>query len=80
MFTDRGVSGRRKRQVPTFTPIRFSELNFTDEQRDICGTDRACLFDLAVTGSKEFAMGTMETGNSFNKQVSELSECMILLI
>ena len=70
-------TGRRRRQVETFTPILFSSLNFTDEQRDVCGEDHACLYDLAVSGSEEFAMATKRSDDEFNKQVSELSRCII---
>ena len=74
MFKDSEQTGRRRRQVQTFTPILFSELNFTDEQREICGEDHGCLYDLAVSGSEVFAVATKESSDDFNKQVSELSK------
>lgn len=74
MMFEKPYTERRKRQLETFTPVFSSELNFTDEERALCGDDHACLFDLAVTGSKEFAMTTLDRGETFSKEVSELSE------
>lgn len=72
MFKDPELPSQKKRQA--FMPVFPNQLNYTDEQRALCGDDHACLFDYAVTGSVSFAMTTLDSGKNFTKQVSELSK------
>jgi hypothetical protein len=45
----------------TITPTTLADFNVTDEQKDFCDNDDACLFDLVVTGDEDLAMQTLET-------------------
>ena len=54
-----------------FVGVTLEELNFTQEQRDMCNNDDSCLFDLAVTGDEEFANTTLEASEE-NTKVQEL--------
>ena len=57
--------GRRKRQSfsdfqnVTVDPIFVDELNFTDEQRELCNNDTQCLVDLVVTNDVNIALMTL---------------------
>ena len=55
----------------SFVGVTLEELSFTQEQRDMCNNDDACLFDLAVTGDEEFANTTLEASVE-NTKVQQL--------
>ena len=75
-------SSRKKRQTPGTDDCipaevcenapNFEDLNFTDAQRQFCNDIESCLYDLAVTGSEEFA------GNSrdFDSNKTETTEIL----
>ena len=72
MFTEQ-TNQRRKRQAAT--PMMFpDEIEYTDEQRAVCGNDRGCLFDFAVTRSQEVANQNLETVEDFENTTSNLSK------
>ena len=77
IFINTVASGRRRRA--TFTPVFSNELNFTDEQRAVCGNDTACLYDFAVTGDEVVANTALESGQNFSSQVESLSKQIHIL-
>ena len=70
MFTDK--SGQRgKRQSTT---MQFpDEIEYTAEQRAICGNDLGCLFDFAATRSKDVAEENLESVEELENTTSSLS-------
>ena len=42
-----------------WVPIFLDELDFTDEQRMVCGDNIQCLFDLNVTNEMDLAVTTL---------------------
>ena len=54
-----------------FVGVTFEQLNFTQEEMEMCNFDESCLFDLAVTGDEEFANTTLEASEE-NAKVQEL--------
>ena len=70
MFTDKNAQ-RGKRQ--SFTPLFPDEIEYTAEQRAICGDDRGCLFDFAATGSKDVAEENLESVVELENTTSSLS-------
>lgn len=86
LFYYAGNSQSRKRQVegsyndfqnPAFVPIFLDELNFTNDQREICENNLQCLFDLAVTEETDFAMKTLEQEKVANTTVEILSKLLV---
>lgn len=79
-FYPDGPSGRRKRQTYEeyqnldFVPIFLDELTFTDDQKFACEDNLECLFDLAVTGSMEFANNTLMEAKVANATLEVLSK------
>lgn len=67
---------RKRRQAPVDEnlPYSYGSFNYTTEQIAVCGDDQACLFDYAVTGRKDFAETTLESGNNFTRTVDILSK------
>ena len=62
------VMGRRKRQTDEeFVPVFLDDLTFTDDQIVACEGNLECLFDLAVTGSMEFANTTLMDDREANQ-------------
>ena len=62
------VMGRRKRQMDEeFIPVFIDEFTFTDDQIVACEGHQECLFDLAVTGSMEFANTTLMDDRDANQ-------------
>ena len=55
----------------SFVGVTLEELNFTQEQIEMCEGDDSCLFDLAVTGDEEFAVTTLEASEE-NTRVQEI--------
>ena len=45
---------------PTFEP-NFSDSELEEQAQEICGDDKLCLFDIAVTGSIEIGSSTMDS-------------------
>lgn len=70
------IGQRKRRQAATNNklPLTYNTFNYTTEQRALCGDDRACLFDFAVTGQEDLARITLETGKNFTKTVNILSK------
>lgn len=61
------VMGRRKRQTDEeFIPVFLGDLTFTEDQELACEGHLQCLFDLAVTGSMEFANTTLMDDRAAN--------------
>ena len=63
------VNRRSKRQALNRV---YTELNYTDEHRAICGNDPGCLHDYAVTGLKDAAVGVLDHAKNFTKKSAEL--------
>lgn len=70
----RGSRKRRQAPVDENIPYSYESFNYTTEQIAVCGDDQACLFDYAVTGQKDFAETTLESGKNFTKTVDILSK------
>ena len=71
MFTDKNTPpGKRQ----AFTPLFPDEIEYTDEQRAICGDDLGCLFDFAATGSREVARENLESVEELDNTTSSLSK------
>lgn len=70
----RSQVGRRRRQLPETEdpPLSYENFTFTAEQIELCGDDNACLFDFAITGRREVAEITLESGNNFTDAVETL--------
>lgn len=64
-----------KRQTETVLAPRPVLTDYTPEQRAACNNDIGCLFDLAATRSREFAMKTLEANQTFIKQTETFSKC-----
>ena len=56
---------------PTFAPI-FANVQLESEAEVICGSDPACLFDVATTGSVDIGLSTL-TGSQDLQEIMELS-------
>ena len=69
----RPTAGRRRRQTHQAPILNADLLNYTAEHIALCGDDSACLFDFAVTGERDFAVTTIESGKNFTKTVETLS-------
>ena len=41
---------------PDFEPARFEDIIFSQEDKDFCGDEETCLYDLVMTGDKEWAL------------------------
>ena len=52
--------------------VTFEDLTFTDEQRDMCNNDTACLYDLGVTGDEAFANTTLEA----SEEITQIQETL----
>lgn len=82
-YPDDGARGRHKRQSYAdyqnsgFVPVFLDELTFTEEQRIACEDNRQCLFDLAVTGSMDFANNTLMEDKIANATKEVLSKCIV---
>ena len=50
-----------------FVGVVFENLNFTEDQIDMCKKDETCLFDLVVTGDLEFARSSLEASEENTK-------------
>ena len=71
---------RRKRQDNTdFTPIFFSDLNFTDAQRLICENNPECLLDLLASNDTEAAMTTLDSQKEANATIEILGKCLNII-
>ncbi len=70
---------RKKRQSPSSRQsIFFEDLIFTEEQQIICSNNSECLFDLAVTGSADIALTTLNQQQEANRTMDLLSELLIV--
>ena len=70
MFTNKStLRGRRQ----AFTPLFPDEIEYTDEQRAICGDDASCLFDFAATGSREVARENLESVEDLDNTTTAIS-------
>ena len=54
---EQGNPGRKKRQTDNAILLPF-QFNSTAEQIAVCGDDRGCLYDFALTGDREVAIAT----------------------
>ncbi len=45
-----------------WVPVFVDDLDFTPEQKMVCGENLQCLFDLNVTGEMDIAMETLNHG------------------
>ena len=55
-------------------PPKFEDLNFTDAQRQFCNDIKSCLYDLAVTGSEDFAAASRDFDSNKTVTTEILSE------
>ena len=68
---------RDKRQ--TFAALPSHEFNYTDEQIAICENDSSCLYDFAVTGIREAALTTLESGKNFTRVTLQLGKYNLII-
>ncbi|CAB4028190.1 Hypothetical predicted protein, partial [Paramuricea clavata] len=60
-----------------FTPVfldetasLFSNSTFEQEAKDVCGENRECLFDIAVTGKTRVGEATLESFNELQQRIN----------
>ena len=72
--------GRKKRQSfgdfqnVTVDPIFADDLNFTDDQRELCNNDTQCLVDLVVTDDVDLALMTLTVNENITREEEILCE------
>lgn len=83
MFNYTGPTGSAKKKRETteqsspYVPIYFDQLNFTEEQKEVCNNDRQCMYDIAITGNQELALETREENVNLTTTVGILSKYSI---
>ena len=65
--------------VPVFTP-NFSSPEIQSEAEVVCGSDPACLFDVAATGSVDIGLSTLTGSQELNDTaiLGVISELIII--
>ena len=63
---------------PNHIPVFADEIVPTDAQKNICGNDTQCIYDLFVTNSTAFAMATNQFNVNNNIAVKLISELSIV--
>ena len=80
MYPDENGQARKKRQSfddfqnVTVDPIYPEDLNFTDEQRELCNNDTQCLLDLVVTNDTDVALATLNVNENMTMEEELLCE------
>ena len=59
---------------PNHIPVFADEIVATDAQKNICGNDTQCIYDLLVTNNTVFAMATNQFNINNNVAVKLISE------
>ena len=59
---------------PNHLPVFADDIVPTDTQKNICGNDTQCIYDLLVTNSTTFAMSTYQFNLNNNMAVKLISE------
>ena len=59
---------------PNHLPVFADEIVPTDAQKNICGNDTQCIYDLLITNSTTFAMATNQFNINNNMAVKLISE------
>ena len=74
-------------QYPNHQPAFLDQLTLTDEQKELCGSNKQCAYDYAQTGNSEIGLATMniEQSNSMDKLLlgmleSSLEHKMLLIL
>ena len=80
VYPDEIGHGEKKRQLfgdfqnITVDPIIADDLNFTDEQRELCNNDTQCLVDLVVTDDVGLALMTLAVNENITMAEEILCE------
>ena len=59
-----------------YTPTFIEDLEFTDEQKELCKDDVQCLYDLVITGEKDIAMDTLAIGEEVEQTQAILGKVL----
>ena len=78
-FDIRNPNRKRRQAENEFTPISFNDLNITEEHRNLCGDDVACLIDVAATGDLEIGRINLEEQTEANETVEASSKYKLWL-
>ena len=62
-----------------YTPIFIDDLEFTEEQKELCKDDLQCLYDLVITGEKDIAMDTLATGEEVEQTQAILGKVLMTI-